>query len=40
MEEEPSASGSLIDPVQSSRTRDLNLGDTITAVPLMGLSLE
>ena len=40
MEEEPSAQGSLADPVKSSGTLDLELGDTITAVPLMGVSQE
>ena len=39
MEEEPSAQ-SLVDPVESSGTLDLNLGDTVTAVPLMGVSQE
>ena len=40
MEEEPSVQGSLVDPLESSGTLDQELGDTVTAVPLMGVSLE
>ena len=40
MEEEPSAQRSLVDPVESSGMLDLELGDIVTAVPLMGVSQE